>query len=391
MKGLVVPEKSEDYTADPVELFFDLAYVFAFSQIVHMLVVHPDWEHVGRAGLLFFLLWLPWTQFTWAANAVPGNQRSVRIAFLVATAATVPMGAAVETAFDGSGLLFALPLAVIYLMALLVMIAGIETGSAEYASVLRYFRPNFVAMTVLVIGAFLDGWMRYAAWIVSILMVIVTTLISVEGEWVLRPGHFAERHGLIIIIALGEVIVALGRAVAQPLSDQESFSGEIIVALIATGAAAGLLWWSYFDRVQPALEHRAEELAGQERGHLFRDAYTYAHAAIVGGVILIAVGFEDAALHPTDPLPLAFRAILFGGIALFVLGVIGAAYRAYHIVPLERVSLLVGAGVVLGVSSDLNAVWLLVLIDVLILVTLAAEHYRIEVRPQDPAAQPHHS
>ena len=128
MKGLVVPEKTEDYTADPVELFFDLAFVFAFSQIVHMLVVHPDWEHIAKAGLIFLLLWLPWTQFTWAANAVPGNQRSVRLGFLVATAATVPMGAAVETAFDGSGPLFVLPLAVIYLMALSVMLVGIETG-----------------------------------------------------------------------------------------------------------------------------------------------------------------------------------------------------------------------------------------------------------------------
>lgn len=387
MKGLVVPEQSEDYSADPVELFFDLAYVFAFSQIVHMLVVHPDWEHVGKAGLIFMLLWLPWTQFTWSANAVPGNQRSVRVAFLVATAATIPMGAAVETAFDGSGLLFALPLAVIYLMALLVMIAGIETGTGAYRSALHYFRPNLVAMTVLVIGAFLENELRYAAWILSILIVIGSTLFAVEGEWVLRPGHFAERHGLIIIIALGEVIVALGRAVAEPLSEGGGFSAEIVVALIATGVAAGLLWWSYFDRVQPALEHRAEELEGKERGRLFRDAYTYAHASIVAGVILIAVGFEEAAVHPTEPLPLAFRAILFGGIGLFVLGVTGAAYRAFRIIPLERVGLLAGAGVVLLMSGDLNAVWLIVLLDVVTLLALAAENYRIEVKPSDPVKQ----
>jgi low temperature requirement protein LtrA len=152
MKGLSVPEPTEDFTADPVELFFDLAFVFAFSQLVHLLIVHPDWEHVGRAALVFVLLWLPWTQFTWSANAVPGNQRSVRIAFLIGTAASVPMAAAVESALDGSGLLFAVPLAVIHLMALALMLIGVETGSSEFRSAVTYAIPNLVAMVVLIIG-----------------------------------------------------------------------------------------------------------------------------------------------------------------------------------------------------------------------------------------------
>jgi low temperature requirement protein LtrA len=389
MKGLVVPEKTEDYTADPVELFFDLAFVFAFSQIVHMLVVHPDWEHIAKAGLIFLLLWLPWTQFTWAANAVPGNQRSVRIGFLVATAATVPMGAAVETAFDRSGPLFVLPLAVIYLMALSVMLVGIETGTAEHAAVLRYFRPNLVAMVVLVIGGFLQDEWRVGAWILAILIVIWATLTSAEGAWHLRPGHFAERHALIIIVALGEVIVALGRAVAEPLADGEGFPAEVIVALIATGVAAGMLWWSYFDRVQPAIEHRAEELEGPERGRFFRDAYTYAHAPIVAGIILIAVAFEEAALHPTEPVPLAYRAILVGGLGLFLLGISVAAYRAFHVLPLERIAFSVVAGALILAAGSISAVWLIVMIDVIGLLGLTAEHYRIEKRPGDSLI--HHS
>lgn len=383
MKGVEVPEPSEDYNADPVELFFDLAFVFAFSQIVHMLVAHPDWEHIGKAGLIFLLLWLPWTQFTWAANAVPGNQRSVRVAFLVATAASVPMGAAVETAFEGSGLLFALPLSVIYLMALTVMLVGIETGTAEHATVIRYFRPNLAAMVVLLIGAFLDGGLRYGAWVVSVLIVVGATVFAAEGEWLLRPGHFAERHGLIVIIALGEVIVALGRAVVEPLDVAGEFSSEVIVALIATGVAAGLLWWSYFDRVQPAVEHRAEELDGQARGWLFRDAYTYAHAAIVAGIILIAVGLEDAALHPTESMAVEFRSMLFGGLAMFIFGISAAVFRSFGVVPLERVGVVAAIGAFLFLAGDLDAVWLLVVIDAVALLGLAAEHYRIEKHPSD--------
>jgi low temperature requirement protein LtrA len=391
MRGLVVPEKTEDYTADPVELFFDLAFVFAFSQIVHMLLVHPDWEHIGKAGLIFLLIWLPWTQFTWAANAVPGNQRSVRLGFLVATAATVPMGAAVETAFDGSGALFVIPLVVIYLMALSVMLVGIETGTPEHTAVLRYFRPNLIAMVALVIGGFLQDEWRVGTWILAILIVIWATIKASEGEWLLRPGHFAERHALIIIVALGEVIVALGRAVAQPLSAGEGFSAEIVVALVATGVAAGILWWSYFDRVQPAIEHRAEELEGQARGWFFRDAYTYAHAPIVAGIILIAVGFEEAALHPTDPVPLAYRAMLLGGIGLFVLGVSVAAYRAFHVIAFERLAILLVGAPVLFAGGSIDAVWLIVMIDVIGIGALAAEHYRIEKRPGDSGIHHNHA
>ena len=385
MRGIVVPERTEDFSADPVELFFDLAFVFAFSQIVHMLVVHPDGRHVAEAGMIFLLLWLPWTQFAWAANAVPGNQRSVRLAFLVATGASVPMAAAVETAFDDGGLLFTVPLAVIYLMGLAVMVAGIETGSDEYRSVVRYFRPNFAAMALLVVGALLEGPARVVAWVVTILVVVWATIRAGDGVWIIRRGHFAERHGLIIIVALGEVIVALGRAVVEPMAAGEGFSGEAVVALVATGAAAGLLWWSYFDRVQPALEHRMEDLSGSGLGRFVRDTYTYDHAPIVAGLILVAVGLEEAALHPAEPLDLAFRSMLWGGLALFVVGITLAIHRSFGVFPPERLGVVVAMGAFLLLAGSLDAVWLIVILDVVAVVGLAAEHYRIEKRPGDPA------
>ncbi len=388
MKGLLVPDKTEDYTADPVELFFDLAFVFAFSQIVHMLVVHPDWEHIGKAGLIFVLLWAVWSQFTWSANAVPGNQRLVRLAFLVATAASVPVAAAVETAFDGSGPLFAIPLALIFSMANLSLIKAYETGSDEYRSAIRYSIPNVIAMVILIVGGFVPGTARYVVWIAAALVVVWSTVRAGEGDWVMRPGHFAERHGLIIIVALGEVIVALGRAVADPLSEGESFDALSIVALVFTGIAAGTLWWSYFDRVQPALEHRAEGLDANERGRFARDAYTYAHMPIVASVILIAVGLEEAALHPDEPLPLAFRMILLAGIALFMFGVSGGIYRAFRVIPRERLVAVVLTAIFMSLAGSIDAVWIIVGGTVAGIIGLIFEHLRIEVRPSDtPASQ----
>ncbi len=336
MRGLVVPDATEDFTADPVELFFDLAFVFAFSQLVGLLIESPTWDTIGRATLIFLMLWLPWTQFAWSANAVPGNTRTVRVLFLVATAASVPMAASVQTAFDQSGVLFAIPLAVIFLMAIALMVVGIPNDSQVYRSTITYATPTLAAMTVIVVGGFLDGDARVVAWIIGVLIVIYSTIKAGGNEWIIRAGHFAERHALILIVALGEVIVAIGNSVVVPLDKEGGLPTPSVVALAAAGVFAGLLWWSYFDRVQPAFEHRMEEEPPAERGRFARDVYTYAHAPIVAGVILAAVAVEEMALHPSDPLPAAFRAMGAAGFVLYFGGVGIGVYRSFAAVARER-------------------------------------------------------
>lgn len=128
MRGIPIPPREDDFTADPVELFFDLAFVFAFSRLVYLLVHDPTWSGVGEFALLFIVMWLPWTQFTWSANAVAGNRREVRSLFLVATVASVPMGASVTTALYGSGLVFAVSVAVIQAIGMVTMWIGLGTS-----------------------------------------------------------------------------------------------------------------------------------------------------------------------------------------------------------------------------------------------------------------------
>jgi len=378
MRGLVVPEPSEDFTADPVELFFDLAFVFAFSQIVGLLLYDPSWTTVGDATIVFLMLWLPWSQFAWSANAVPGNSRTVRVLFLVATAASVPMAAAIQTAFDQSGALFAIPLAVIFLAALAMLVLGLDSDSEVYRSALRYSAPNIIAMAIIVAGGFFDADGRRIAWIVGILVFIFATIQSGSGQWIIRAGHFAERHGLIIIVALGEVVVALGQAVVVPVEDEGGFPAESVVALVAAGAFAGLLWWAYFDRVGPALEHRSEETAAADRGRFARDVYSYAHAPIVAGIILSAVAMEEMALHPSEPLPAAFRAMGAAGLALYFGGVGIGVYRSFHAIAHERIVAVFAVAVLMLVGSNVDAVVVLIGIVVILFVTLVIEHIRIE-------------
>jgi len=378
MKGLVVPQRTEDYSADPVELFFDLAFVFAFSQLVGLLIKEPDWTGAGKAALLFGLLWLPWSQFTWSANTVPGNNRIVRVIFLIATAASVPMAAAVTTAFDEGGAVFAIPLGMISLAGIGLLVLGAERGSQNYRAVLTYSVPTIVAFLAIIAGGFLEDGARVAAWIVGLLIFIGSTLAAGRGEWAIRAGHFAERHALIVIVALGEVIVAIATPLVASLEEGEGLSSSTVLALIAAGVFAGLLWWGYFDRPQPALEYGLDRAPLDAKGRYARDVYTYGHMPIVAGVIAASAALEEVTLHPGDPLPVEFRVMMFIGLVLFFGGVGIDVFRAWRAIARERIVGGVLTVVLLLVGADLDGVVLVLLIDLLILLVLVTENWRIE-------------
>jgi low temperature requirement protein LtrA len=178
------------------------------------------------------------------------------------------------------------------------------------------------------------------------------------------------------------VIVALGNSIVSELDDGPSgFASGAVLALAAAGAFAGLLFWSYFDRVGPALEHRSEQLPDAERGRFARDVYTYLHAPIVAGVLLTAVGFEEMALHPDEPPGDAYRFMAAAGLALFLGGITAAVYRSFQQVAKERLAAAAAVALLMVIGRDLNGVWLIVLIDVIVFVMLAVEHIRIEGRP----------
>lgn len=300
---------------------------------------------------------------------------------MVATVACIPMAGSVTTALGDGGPAFAISLSVILAMGLWTMIAGLEDHPGVRSSVVRYSIPNWISIVLVVGGSFLDRTPRIVLWVAAMLIVIVGTVRAGGDEWLVRPGHFAERHGLILIVALGEVIVALGLPVVDALEDGAGLPGRTIVVLVAAGVFAGLLWWGWFDRPGPSLEHRHESLeGGTARGRFARDVYTYAHFPMVAGVILAAAGLEEITLHPTDPVPTAFRWMLVAGVGLYLVSVVVAIARAFRVVAVERV---VAIGVVAGVvalASELDGVVVLVVVDAVLLAMLVVEHLRVEVR-----------
>ena len=242
--------------------------------------------------------------------------------------------------------------------------------------------PNWVAIAVIVGGSFTGEALRVALWIVGLAIIVAGTMRAGRSEWIIRPKHFAERHGLIVIIALGELIVALGIAVVAALTDDRDagLSSPTLAALVLAGVFACLLWWGYFDRPLPALEHRhGQHDGGLARGRFARDVYTYLHTPVVGGLVMCAAALEEVTLHPGDPLAPAFRWLLVGGLAAHLLGVAGAVLRAFSVVAIERV---VASVVVLGVVvllRDADGLVVLGAVDALLAAMLVVEHRRIEV------------
>lgn len=381
MRGLTVPPREDDFTADPVELFFDLSYVFAFSQLVYRFVHDPTPAEVGRTLLLFLLIWVPWTQFHWSANAVSGNSRLVRLWFLVGTVASIPMGASVVTAYTSGGPVFALSSAVILGMGLLTMIVGLDSDSPVSASIRAYAAPNWVAMGVIVAASFLPDPVRTVGWILALAIVSVLGMLRAgRREWIVRAGHFAERHGLIVIVALGEVVVAMGLGVVNAVGGDDSGTASLpdattLATLAGAGVFAGLLWWSYFDRPMPAWEHGADQLQGLQRGRFARDVWSLWHIPVVVGIILSASALEEVTLHPTEPLEAPFRVLLASGISLFLGGMSGGVWRAFRVVAWERLVVLVATAVVV-LAAPLAGIAMLALVDVGLLVMLVVEHQR---------------
>lgn len=379
MKGITLPARTEDFTADPVELFFDLAYVLAFSQLVALLIAEPTWAGVGRVTLLFLLLWLPWQQLTWAANAVSGNGRGVRLILLTATVASIPMASATSFAFGDGGPVFAISLAAIMLLGFAIQALPGDHDDENRRTIWRWITPNVVAIALLVGGSFLPERARLVVWLAVVAVVIGAMVAAGRGTWLVRTGHMAERHGLILIIALGEVIVAIGLPVLTVLRAGDGLPAATVVALAASGVFACLLWWGYFDRPAPALEHHGERLrGGRERGRWVRNVYTWAHAPIVCGVILAAAGLEEIALHPTDTVPTSFRLLLFGGLAMFALGVTASIWTTFRVLPRERMVSAVVLAALLALGGGLSGVVLLVGVVAVMGATLVAEHLRIE-------------
>jgi low temperature requirement protein LtrA len=298
----------------PLELFFDLVFVFAFTQVSSLLRSDLTWGGVLRAGLLLSLLWWAWSAYAWLTNTLDPEEGGVRMAMLAAIAAMLITSLAAPRAFGREATTFAA--AYLVVRALHLVLYGLAgRGDRElFRAVLRIV-PNVLLSGVLLLAASpLHGTAKLACWAVAAAVDYLAPLIGRMHGWRLSPGHFVERFGLVILIALGESVVAIGVGVAGLDLDP-----GLLTAVLLGITVVACLWWSYFDWVIYVAGLRLAEATGTRRATLARDAYSYLHLPMVGGIVLFAFGLEEA-LHDTNSSLAVVPAFgLVGGIALYFL------------------------------------------------------------------------
>ena len=325
-----------------LELFYDLVFVFAITQVSHLLLDNLTWRGAGQAALILLVVWWSWNYTTWVTNELDPDSVLVRLLLIALMLASLLMAIAIPDAFGERALMFAGSYVAIQVgrhLFLTFVAADRGTIERERASVILTW---FVAAGVLwLAGALVDGGTaRAALWLAALALDYGAPLVTFWVPW--RPRiapeawdvgteHFAERFQLFVIIALGESIVVTGATTSQ----LELTPARVVAFAIAfLGSAA--LWWLYFNFVA-TLAERALERA-ERRTLLARDAYTYLHIVIIAGILLTAVGDEIVIAHPTDELAAAELAVVVGGPAVYLLAQAALRLRVTGRISIRRIS-----------------------------------------------------
>jgi low temperature requirement protein LtrA len=348
-------DRSEKRVA-PLELFFDLVFVFAVTQVTALMSHDPTWEGLGQGMLVLIALWWCWGAYAWLTNYIAADEGLERL--LIAVMGAILIAAlAVPHAFGEHALLFGVAYAAARWLHIFIWAEAnedVDTGQA----IARLARTALPGPALLILAGLVDDpTLRAALWIVGLGIDYAGPYVYGVSGFRVSAGHFAERFSLIVIIALGESIVAIGTGVGSDLG-----------AGVLTGAALGLvvacgLWWAYFDVVAVVAERRFRRMDPDLRVRIARDSYSYLHLPMIAGIVLVSLGVKKTLLHVDEPLETVPAVALFGGIALYYSGHV--AFRLRNLGTINRIRL--GA-----LLTSLALIFAAREVDALVAVALAA-------------------
>ncbi len=377
---------AEDARVTAIELFFDLVFVFALTQVTALMADDLTARGLVRGLLLLALLWWCWVGYSWLGNLVRADEGVGRVAMFGAMAAMFVLALSIPEAFDDlpGGLAGPVVVAVGYFVVRALHLTMFWLASANDMGLRRQvvrFAPSVVGgTTLLLIASQLDGPAQTTAWAGALVADYLGTILAGASGWRLNSaGHFAERHGLILIVALGESIVAIGVGVAAlPVSV------PIVLASTLGLTLAACLWWAYFDVVALVAERVLNRAQGVERSRLARDSYSYLHLPMITGVVLLALGLkkvleyvgDDSAHDLADPLAFMPLAALYGGVALYLLAHVAFRLRNVHTVNVQRASVAVVLVALLPLAARLPALGALALLAAVMVGLIAFEAFR---------------
>ena len=365
---------SEEPVERPVgflELFFDLTFVFAMSQVTHLMLHDISWQGFGRGVLALLALWWAWVCYAWLTNLFEIARVIHTTLIILAMAAMLIAVIALPTAFTTGAIIFGFALLVVRLINAGLFIASASRGEAEVASTIRRLVPGLlVGPVLLVAGAFVDSPYRELLWVAAAAADFGSPLIAGINGLRVVPSYFIHRHGLVIIIALGETIISLGASASESLH-HPGVLGAVVLGVVITST----LWWTYFGLTTGA-EERLRLTPAADRARLARDAYSYLHLPLVAGLVFFALGARVSVEHVGEPLaPLAALA-LAGGVALFYAGEVAYRWRDHHQLFVDRLVAAAASLLVFPVAISVPAVLSLAVLTAIGVLRLAWELWR---------------
>ena len=352
----------------PVELLWDLVFVFAVTQVTALLAHSLTWAGFGRSMLVLALVWWAWSAFVWAANAQDTDSPALRGSLLLAMVLIFITGLAIPGAFGSESTLFAVTYAGVRFLHLALYADASRRGNASWAAIAGFAVTVVIGMALLVAGSFLHGLARIALWTAAVAIDYAgpawLTRERLRGLQEVAVAHFAERYSLFIIICLGESIVTIGVGAAGRPLDTELVAAVTLGLLITVG-----LWWTYFDTFAATAEERLRRHADPVLAAA--DAYSYLHLPLVAGIIIFAVG-ERFAIHDVGAsLSDAARLALCGGVALYLAAHVAFRLRMGGTLSYTRLWAVGALAVLFAAGADLPA-WALAGAVTVVLAALCA-------------------
>lgn len=376
-----------------LELFFDLVLVLALTQATAIMAADPSWSGLAKGVLVLGVMWWAWVGYAWLTSVINPDEGWTRVVIASAMAGLLVAAITLPEAFDDESLTFAIAYGFVRygqlgLFWLAANEAG-ESGAALRRSIIGLAIGSTVAVGLILGASFFDGTTQGLIWLVAILLDMAGPYVFGSEGWRLSPRHFAERHALIMIIALGESIVAIGIGAEAGLGTPE------IGAVILGMAVVFSMWWMYFDVVEKVASRRLQNATpGKEQNEIARDSFSYLHFPMVAGIVFVALGLKKTLGHVDEPLKIEIATAMFGGMAIYLFAHLAFRWRNVHRFSAQRLVVALLALATIPLATELDALASLAILTVLatgliIYETWKFRHVRAELLAR-LAADDHH-
>jgi low temperature requirement protein LtrA len=306
----------------PLELFFDLVFVFGFTEVTTLLSDNPTWSGLEHGLLVLAALWWVWAAYAWLTNTVDPDVGAVWGSMLVAMAAIFVAALAVPDAFGRHGVVFGVAFLIVNIMFLALYALGARGDQDLLAAISRIAPMALGGAALILVAGFVDGALRPMLWVAAIALGLFGPLATDVSGLRVQPAHFVERHGLIVIIAIGESLVAVGLGARGT-----ALGTGVIVASVLALVVVGSFWLAYFDFFPIRGQKLLADRSGAQRTTLARDVYTYLHLPMVVGIVLFAFAMRATLVHVGDKLDTIPAFALCCGPALYLFAYVALRWR----------------------------------------------------------------